>query len=141
MIVVSIMAILASIGVPKYMLALETSKNTKVVQDLREISFQIDLWFVTHHELPETLPVRLDPWGNPYQFTNFELLKKGNGKGNGGGVGQMRKNRFQVPINSDYDLWSMGPDGQSQMPLTAKASRDDIIRANDGRYLGPVSEY
>ena len=44
MIVVSVMAILASIGVPKYMLALETSKNTKVVQDLREISFQLDHW-------------------------------------------------------------------------------------------------
>ena len=137
LIVVTILAILASIGVPKYLLALETSRKTKVVQDLRTISFEIDHWFVTHKELPETLSLRFDPWGNPYQYTNFDVLKQQNGSG----IGQMRKNRFQVPINSDYDLWSMGPDGQSQMPLTAKVSRDDIIRANDGRYIGPVSEY
>ncbi len=46
-----------------------------------------------------------------------------------------------VPINSDYDLYSKGPDGASQGPLTAKASRDDIIRANNGRFIGPVALY
>ena len=45
-------------------------------------------------------------------------------------VGKMRKNRFLVPINSEYDLYSMGKDGKTQMPLTAKASRDDVIFAN-----------
>ena len=53
----------------------------------------------------------------------------------------MRKNRFMVPINSDYDLYSMGKDGQSVSPLTAKASRDDIIRANDGQFIGLASNY
>ena len=48
----------------------------------------------------------------------------------------MLKDRFLVPINSDFDLYSMGKDGKSQMPLTAKDSRDDIIRANDGAYIG-----
>ena len=48
----------------------------------------------------------------------------------------MRKDRFLVPINSDFDLYSMGKDRISQIPLTAKASRDDIIRANDGAYIG-----
>jgi len=26
-------------------------------------------------------------------------------------------------------------------PLTAMASRDDIIRANDGKFIGPASAY
>jgi len=35
----------------------------------------------------------------------------------------------------------MGKDGASVPPLTAKASRDDIIRANDGRFIGLASDY
>lgn len=73
----------------------------------------------------------LDPWGNPYQYINHSTTPKGH----------WRKDRFIVPINSDYDLYSMGPDGQSVAPLTAKASQDDIIRANDGAYVGPASGY
>ena len=46
-----------------------------------------------------------------------------------------------VPINSDFDLYSMGKDGKSQTPLTAKASHDDIIFANNGEYVGRASEY
>jgi len=46
-----------------------------------------------------------------------------------------------VPINSDFDLYSMGKDGRSVAPLTAKDSRDDIVRANDGGYVGLASEF
>ena len=30
----------------------------------------------------------------------------------------------------------MGPDGQSKAPLASPVSKDDIIRANDGGYMG-----
>jgi general secretion pathway protein G len=53
----------------------------------------------------------------------------------------MRKDRFLVPINSDYDLYSMGKDGKSSSPLTSKNGRDDIIRANDGAFIGLASDY
>ena len=56
-------------------------------------------------------------------------------------MGQARKDRFLVPINSDYDLYSMGPDGGSVPPLTAALSRDDIIRANNGDYFGLASGF
>ena len=46
-----------------------------------------------------------------------------------------------VPINSSYDLFSQGKDGQSSPPLTASASRDDIVRANDGDFIGLASRY
>lgn len=68
----------------------------------------------------------------------------GGGAGGGGGgsiMGSVRKDRFQVPINSDFDLYSMGPDGKSQGPLSAKASRDDVIRANDGAFIGIAAEF
>jgi general secretion pathway protein G len=43
--------------------------------------------------------------------------------------------------NSDFDLHSMGPDGQNKPPFTAKPSQDDIVRAGDGGYFGKASEY
>ena len=79
----------------------------------------------------DMLPL-LDPWGNPYQYLNITGKVP---------IGKARKDKFLVPINTTYDLYSMGPDGKSQPPLTAKASRDDIIRANDGGYLGRASGY
>jgi len=58
-----------------------------------------------------------------------------------GGIGGARKDRFLVPINSDFDLYSMGVDGESVGPLTAIKSHDDIIRANDGGYYGLASNF
>jgi general secretion pathway protein G len=46
-----------------------------------------------------------------------------------------------VPINTDFDLYSMGPDGRSAPPLTASDSRDDIVRANNGRFVGIAADY
>jgi general secretion pathway protein G len=72
-------------------------------------------------------------------------LTAGAGGGGGGppcgGIGGARKDRFLVPINSDFDLYSMGKDGESLGPLTAITSHDDIIRANDGGYYGLASDF
>ena len=70
----------------------------------------------------------------------------GNGGGSGGGGGgnaisQARKDRFLVPINSDYDLYSSGPDGDSKAPLNAKASRDDVIRGSNGGFYGLAEKF
>jgi len=62
------------------------------------------------------------------------------GAGNGS-AGKPRKDRFLHPINSDYDLYSMGKDGESVEPLTAKKSHDDVIRANDGGFVGLAAEF
>jgi len=73
-----------------------------------------------------------DPWGNAYVYTNLTTAK---------GKGSARKDHSLVPLNSDYDLFSKGPDGMSASALTAEPSRDDILRANNGRYIGPASRY
>lgn len=51
-------------------------------------------------------------------------------------MGKKRKDKSLYPLNTDYDLYSMGPDGKSQTPLTAKASRNDIVRAKNGAFIG-----
>jgi len=74
----------------------------------------------------------VDPWGNPYQY--LDLSQKG-------AKGHARKDKSLVPINSDYDLYSMGKDGQTVPPLTAKVSQDDIVRGRNGDFVGLGSDF
>ncbi len=92
----------------------------------------------------------LDPWGNPFVYLKLEQPGgggggggggRGGGGGGGGSQGQARKDKFLVPLNSDYDLYSTGADGESVAPLSPPVSHDDIIRALDGAYVGLASEF
>ena len=74
----------------------------------------------------------IDPYGRPYQYHNFT---------NADEKGKRRKDRFMVPLNAEYDLYSMGRDGQSEPHIAAPKSHDDIVRANEGLYIGPASEF
>jgi len=71
----------------------------------------------------------------------------GGGAGRGGGGtgagagGQARKDRNLVPINSDFDLYSVGRDGMSAPALTAKVSQDDVVRASNGGFVGLARDY
>ena len=71
-----------------------------------------------------------DPWGRPSQYLRIA------GNNTPGLRGRLRKDRNLVPINSDYDLYSFGEDGDSRPPLTARPSRDDRVRAADGSFVG-----
>ena len=158
MIVVMILAVLASLGVVGYRSSIQTAKEVVAAVEIRDIQDAVDLYLLRNGALPLTLAdlemgPQIDPWRNPYQYLNFSTLpsagsggtakggKAGAGGGGGGGNGGKRKDRFIVPLNSTYDLYSMGPDGASVAPLTAAASRDDIIRANDGDFVGPARNY
>jgi len=137
MLAVAILAVLAAIALPSYSNYLERTRVTQAVRDIADLQTRIQQYYTENHAYPNSLAdigsgSLLDPWGNPYQYTNLAEVN-GNGKA--------RKDRNLVPINSDFDLYSMGKDGASVPPLTAKASRDDIIRANDGRFIGLASDY
>jgi general secretion pathway protein G len=80
----------------------------------------------------------LDPWGRPYRYINLaDAPKTPSGKPKI----HHRMDKFLNPLNTDYDLYSSGKDGQSRMPLTAAASRDDIVRAANGAYVGLGQDY
>ena len=59
----------------------------------------------------------------------------------GPGVGDFRKDKNLNPLNTDYDLYSVGKEGATASALTAKSSRDDIVRANDGAFIGRGEDY
>lgn len=133
----AIFSILVGVGYSSYGTVLERNRTAAVVNDLTRIKFAIERFRTVNDELPGTLADvgmdgMRDPWGNPYDYLNFETVR---------GNGRKRKDHNLVPINTEYDLYSKGPDGRSTSPLTAAISKDDIIVANDGAYIGRASEY
>ena len=139
MIAMGIAGLLAVIAIPNYLSYKDRATIANVVTEIKILEKQIAAYVVDNGHLPNSLgdlggAVPTDPWGNPYQYLNIADAPKG-------GKGKMRKDHFMVPVNSDYDLYSMGKDGKSVSPFTAKASRDDIVRANNGGFVGPVSEF
>jgi len=133
----AILGILAGVAYPLYTGYIDQARTEIAIADISGISLALKSYYAENGKYPDILDeVRYgtypDPWEHPYQYLNIQTAK---------GKGQMRKDRFLVPINSDYDLYSMGKDGQSVAPLTATVSRDDIIRANDGEYVGPAYAY
>ena len=130
---------LSMIVVPRFLGYAERVRLTQVLTDLREMDVDISQYVMDHNNLPTDLTEvgygnLRDPWGNPYRYLNIFA-------GGPGVAGAQRKDHFMVPVNSDYDLYSMGPDGASQPPFTSAASRDDIVRASNGSWIGPVSEF
>jgi general secretion pathway protein G len=138
LIVVAIIATLAGIIVPLYSNMQAAARIARAVADIQVMSVEIDGFNTAYGRYPSNLGEIgragfLDPWDNPYRFLNI--------RNDNPPPGHMRKDRSLVPINSDYDLYSMGPDGQSVSPLTAAHSRDDIVRAGDGGYVGVATGY
>ncbi len=134
--VLAIIGILATIASLLYANFTEQARVARAVADISILSSEISTFESMNERLPNNLAeigrsTLLDPWGRPYEYLNFAL----------GPLGQQRKDHALVPINTDYDLYSKGKDGGSQPPLTASASLDDIVRANDGQYIGLASGY
>jgi general secretion pathway protein G len=137
MVATAISAVLFVLAVPYYQGVQQQLKVTTATVDLGSINTRIQRYITLNGVPPADLSAvgeaqTLDPWANPYVYLSFTGL---NGKG------QMRKDKNLVPINTQYDLYSMGADGQSKPPLTAKESQDDVIVANDGNYIGLASNY
>jgi general secretion pathway protein G len=145
-VVMAILGTLASIAVPAYWNYIDKARETVVISDIRQIEKLIAAFQASNGRLPDSLDEigagsMKDPWGNPYEYVNIAAATAKGEKGEKGEKEKVRKDHFLVPINTDFDLYSKGRDGDSKAPLTAKASRDDIVRANNGQYVGLASRF
>ena len=139
LIVLAIIATLMGVGMPMYQNQLERARVMVAISDIRTMKERIKDYLFEEMRLPDTLlevpgAKRLDPWGNPYEYLNIEA-------GGPGIASKWRQDRFLKPINSDYDLYSKGRDGDSAPKLKKKESWDDILRANDGEFVGLASKF
>lgn len=147
---VAIIAILASIAVPGYQQYRDRIDIAIAMTDIQDIELAIERFRARRGRFPDSLAdiskdLKLDPWGNPYHYLNIadtsERDQRRGHTGQGRDKQNMRRDRNLKPINSDYDLFSAGKDGDFKPQLNAKASRDDIIRASDGQFVGLAEEY
>jgi general secretion pathway protein G len=53
----------------------------------------------------------------------------------------VRRDKNLNPLNRDFDLYSVGKDGQTQTQLTAARARDDIVRAGNGSFIGKAEDH
>jgi general secretion pathway protein G len=136
-IAIGIVGVLLSLAVPAWTGYRERMKRDQAIQDISVMGSAIERYWQDARAYPDNLAqaglgTATDPWGNPYRYLNLDAH---------GARGHARKDHSLVPINTDFDLYSMGPDGRSAPPLTAQMSRDDIVRANNGKFIGPAANY
>jgi general secretion pathway protein G len=140
---VEILLVLAAIGlmvaivVPSLSAYLDRSRLVESTIQIGEMSKKIYQYEKSKGTLPSDLDDLglenvLDPWGRPYEYYNVRTTT---------GKGKPRKDKKLKPINSDFDLYSLGRDGLSKPSLNDKDSRDDVVRAREGAFIGLAEEF
>ena len=138
LLVLAIIATLAELAIPAVHDAIDRANVARAIGDISAMEADLAGFQTNSDSLPTSLAAIdragfLDPWGHAYRYLRIAGSRKA--------PAGARKDRFLVPINSDYDLYSMGKDGKTSAPLTAKNSHDDVVRANDGSYVGLAAGY
>lgn len=121
-------------GRPSYTMR---AKIAAITADIGEIKLKAERFDLNHSRYPTSLAElgldgMTDPWGNPYVFTDLTQLN---------GVGMARKDHNLHPVNTYFDIYSLGPDGVTATPFTSTLGKDDIVMANDGNYFGAACHY
>ena len=139
MVTLVVVCLLLAIAVPAYEGLATRARVRAAIGDIGSLHVMLEQYRLKNNDqLPASLAEivsapTVDPWGRPYQYLNIMTADPGNGG--------FRKDGNLNPLNTDYDLYSVGKDGSTAGPLSAKASRDDIVRANDGAYIGLGEDY
>lgn len=134
LIVATILGILAALALPMLAGAREEAQIARAIGDIKVLDAEIISFQATHGRYPTGLAeigrsTLTDPWGRPYGYKPYT------------GPGGARKDKFNVPINNDFDLWSVGPDGRTNQSLSAPAAQDDVVRGSNGGFVGRASDY
>lgn len=137
MFVIAIAAVIAVVAVGQYSDYVDRAKIAAAKADILVMGLQIQRHRNDKGAYPASLADigrgnQLDPWQRPYHYTDLS------GKG---GKGKARKDHKLNPLNSDFDLFSAGKDGQFKTQVDHKLSRDDVIRARDGSFVDVAEKF
>jgi general secretion pathway protein G len=136
MLAAGLVAILAAVALPAYSSYRSRVRTSSAVQDITVMSLVIQSHRLDHGSYPDSLADvgldgKTDPWGRPYEYYNVE----------DNGLGHARKDHALNPINTDFDLYSAGPDGQTKKQVSQKDSVDDVIRGRNGAFIGVAADF
>ena len=135
--VVFIIGVLAAIAFIGYTHYVNKAKIVSALTEMNMLEKEIYSYGIDNNN-PTPLPPDLDaigyggfldPWNRPYVYQP-DLT-----------VPPSPRTKAGNPINTDYDLYSMGADGDTRQALEDPLSQDDIIRAEDGNYRGLAKRY
>ena len=136
MIAVAVVGILASVAISSYAGYMERVRVAQAKVDIVTLSARIEQYYTNGHSYPASLSdlgtAPVDPWGRPYEYVDLTTLN---------GNGMARRDRSLNPLNSDFDLYSVGKDGLTRKPISQRDSLDDVLRANDGRFVDLASKF
>jgi general secretion pathway protein G len=126
---------MAALGITNYLGYIESVRVAKAIVDLKGIGVHLDVKKINDEPLPASLAAvglaKNDPWGRPYAYLRLSTPPPV----------AARRDQFNVPINSDFDLYSLGADGLTSRQLTHPLSHDDVVRGANGAYYGLGRNY
>ena len=132
--VMAILGVMVMLAVPLYSKMVMNVKVSRAISEIRAIEKGILASAAENQSYPASLnAINLDswrdPWDQPYQYLNIE---------NGGAP---RQSEFFEDLNTDFDIYSLGPDGVTTQLVSDADGKDDVVRAADGSWLGIGGEF
>jgi general secretion pathway protein G len=135
MIAGAILGVLAALCTTNYLIYIERVRVARAIVEIKGIATHLGVTTIQGGNLPPSLAAArlsgLDPWGRPYQYLQIA----------GTIPGPVRRDQFLVPLNSDFDLYSLGVDGRSRPRITHPDSLDDVVRGSNGAFIGLARNY
>lgn len=135
---IALLGVISAMAIPAFNGYAERARTNRAIGAISRVSIELYRWRtnVGNGAFPASLEeagigIGSDPWGNTYVYTRVQ----------GALLADLRKNKNLIPVNTDFDLYSSGPDGSSAPPFNAGPSQDDIVRANDGAFIGLAEDY
>ncbi|MDW3094635.1 MAG: prepilin-type cleavage/methylation domain-containing protein [Gammaproteobacteria bacterium] len=136
LIITAAIGLLTVLAIPAYQKHQNHRDIEQAVKDISDISIVIAKYQLANNKLPDDLSIldldnMQDPWGKPYQYISHKSASDE----------KRRKDKNLRLINNDYDLYSTGKDGLTTTAVFEKSSLDDVIRANNGKWIGSGNNY
>jgi len=138
MIAMAIVVLMVSVALPAYQSWRNKAKTRLAVQEIAAMSVVINQYGADNGgTFPDSLAdvglsTQKDPGGNLYEYTNLSAQ---------GANSRRRQDKNVNPINTDYDLFSKGPNNDWQKQLDNARSVDDIVRGRSGAFIGLAADF
>lgn len=157
-IVVVVVGLLAGLTGTQYLQYVEKARVARAIAEIASLAEAIESgqalarWGPPPDSLADYgLGAPNDPWGTPYRYLRiqgvFSVTERNPdalppvAAGARSVPDKPRKDRFFKPINTDFDLYSSGPDCDSRDSLEHDDSFDDVVRGLNGRFVGLAENF
>jgi len=132
-VVCAVLGALVTMALPTFSSYIKAVRVTRCSADIRTIDKAIAAFVIEKNYLPDLLSDLaigdiLDPWQHPFEYHNLDIAVNP--------AANPLEDIATNALNTDYDLYSKGEDGAGTPATGDPGNADDIVRSNDGVYVG-----